>query len=261
MDEQPVGVESVGGAGDEREAVFAWLVAYGLVLVRFHDFAVDHLVAQPLPHHINVDVLTGFEGWEGVEHGGVDHAGVGSDDGVGAVAADGEGGAKHVACAVVEDVGCGGVVDGQIDADVGDADARHDAPGAWQVELCHVVGHVGVVCGGWASVCACGEEALVVVAGASELGVAFFGAEVGGVFAVGVGLAAELFVGGECGHDWVEQQERAEDQPDERDEVPGAFAVGLAHCSFSSSFRRASNHPATIKARASSASQMTLAPV
>lgn len=90
-DEESVAVAAVGGAGEEGEVVVAVDAFEFVGLVGSYDEDLVDAVGEGVAEDVDVDEVSDGEFGEPVEHGGVGHAGVPGEDGVGVGAADGQG--------------------------------------------------------------------------------------------------------------------------------------------------------------------------
>ena len=128
-----MGVDAQRRAGDEGDQVPAGLGAQLLGLLGLDDLGLDHAVGEHLAEDLDDEGVPRLDAVEIGEHDGVGQAPVPGDHGAGARAAHRQGGALQVSQALQEGLVGGAVVDGQVEVDGGDLEARHEA-GAVDVE-------------------------------------------------------------------------------------------------------------------------------
>lgn len=112
--EKAVGVDAVGGAGDQGDQVFTKLRAEGFHLVWGHHFDLVYLIFQFVAGCLDEEEVVFFYILEVVKQCGVWQAGVSGEDGVRSLAADGEIGAEEVTNTALEVVFLGAVINRQV---------------------------------------------------------------------------------------------------------------------------------------------------
>ena len=137
--QQPVGVDAVGRAGNQGDFIFVGLVSDCGVVLGLDHLSAGNTIAQPFTKHVDVHVLPVFEFRQVVKHGGINHASVRGDDSIGPHATNGQVTAVHVSSTAVEHFGSDGVVNRQVNVNGGNLQPCHHPVGLRGVELVFVV--------------------------------------------------------------------------------------------------------------------------
>ena len=132
-DQETVGVDPVGGAGNQGYIILLPVNFQSVNLVRLHNQDLVNLIGQGFVQHMEVKEISLFQLLQIRKHPGCCHAGMGRNHSMRALTANGQGCSGHVPRAALQGVLAHAVVDGQQHINSGNLNVAHNAiPGQIQ---------------------------------------------------------------------------------------------------------------------------------